>query len=944
MKIKNSLTLLAIISSLILIGCETPPSSTSSSVSSSISSISSSSVSSSNTSTSSSSSSTVNPDEQIKINIIEEGTDEAALEIAKKEARDLYLNVDTTNIVASLKLPTTGSYLDTEIIWKSSNIKVLGHNGLLKTTRDTTKDYDVVLTATVSYHGSKVTREFNVHVPALEAKEPLLFPSIIDDFSDYVTGRELSYYYDWDLTSGSNAEGNGISKIVEQVENNNMISSKAVSFPSYRLSANMQYDRYLDLNENFSMEAYVMFTGEINGLFFEFIESSSRAVSAGFTDQGFQFYQNKDFITSSRLFDEGVWTKIRVDVDMSNKTYTYSYYDWYTNELTTIAENVAMANKINKVTKFRIRVASGQKNGCSYLSNLVIDKNIPVNIGTNPNRTMGIGKIHGFNEDVLLVQGEAIPTPELEIYNRFNRSQKLEPNVDYTIEASGINDTNTTGAFEKTYKVTLKSTNEIKELSQNIYIDDPTSPSKVRTLKSSSIYKNSITIYGSVSKLNSDVYYLIVPEGSPEPTAAQVKAGVSYNNTKIVSKGVLENCTGSFNIKVSNIDETIVGSNETKNEYDLYLVTDHKTNGLSDVYTKQNISSIVNIETCDDFYAMTNNPDTNGYKFRLMNDLDFSNYEWYVNPLDTMAFTGELDGQGYTVKNLTINNEHDGNVVKMYGIFYQLKENAYIHDIKFENANITSYEDTGLIAGYSYGATLENIEIDGLVMKATPNATGAGHLAALFGRVDKGETIINNVSVINAEIITYKYSGCFTAYNQYCDLLTITNSIFIGKVTNDGAYIGLVGRNYAPLKVENCIIYITVETVKKQAGLIAGHTNITGSNNGIITADNVVGNFIVKEILQPTYMNSGVGEYATDGDIEEQVKITDFYTFYQDYSILAEEWEPILNSINKSKVMDEPEEFTKDWWTTNTFFKDYEELSSWYYDEELDRPNLNICK
>ena len=940
MKIKNSLTLLAVISSLVLMGCETP-STSSSSVSSSISNSTSSSIA---PSTSSSSSPIVNPDDEIKVDVIEEGTNPDYLEIAKKEARDLYLNVDTTNIVSSLKLPITGSYLDTEIVWKSSNIKVLGHNGLLKTTRDTSKAYDVVLTATVTYMGSKVSRDFEVHIPALDAKEPLLFPSIHDNFEDYVTGRELSYYYDWDLTSGSNAEGNGISEIVEEVENNNMISKKAVRFPSYRLSANMQYDRYLDLDENFSMEAYVMFTGEINGLYFEFIESSSRATSTGITNEGFQFYQNKEFITSSRLLDEGVWTKIRVDVDMENKTYSYSYYDWYTNELTSIAQNVAMANKINKVTKFRIRVGSGQKNGCSYLSDLVIDKEIPVNIGTNPNRTTGIGKINGFNENLLLIQGDEIPTPTLEVYNRFNRTQKLQPEVDYTVESSGINNTDSTGAYEKTYKVTLKATNEVKELTQNIFIDDPSSPSKVRTLKSSSIYKNSITISGSVSKLNSDVYYLIVPEGSKEPTAEQVKAGTSYDGVKIVSKGVLEDCTGSFNIKVSNIDETIVGSNETTNEYDLYLVTDHAQNGLSSVYTKQNISSIVNIETCDDFYAMTNNPDTNGYKFRLMNDLDFSNFEWYVNPLDTMSFTGELDGQGYTVSNLTINNEHDGNVVKMYGIFYQLKDNAYIHDIKFKNANITSYEDTGLIAGYSYGSTLENIEIDGLVMKATPNATGAGHLAALFGRVDKGETTINNVSVINAEIITSKYSGCFTAYNQYCDQLTITNSIFVGKVTNDGAYVGLVGRNYAPLKVENCLIFITVETVKKQAGLIAGHTNITGSNNGFITADNVVGRFEVKEILQPTYMNSGVGEYATDGNIDDQVKITDFYTFFQDYSILAEEWEPILNSINGSTVFDEPETFTKEWWSKNTFFVDYEELDSWYYDEELGRPNLNICK
>ena len=934
MRLNRKLILLAVISSLGLAACQTPNPS-SSSISSSIS----------NSSTSiSSSSSSSTPVDDIKVNVIEEGSDEKSLEIAIKEAKDLYLNVDTQNIVASLKLPTAGNYLDTEIVWKSDNIKVLGHNGLLKTTRDTSKAYDIVLTATVSYNGAKVSREFEVHIPAVEEKEPLLFPSIEEDFSDYVTGRELSYYYDWDLTSGSNAEGNGISEIVENVENNNMITAKAARFPSYRLSADMQYDRYLDLEENFSLETYVMFTGEVNGLYLEFIESSSRAVSAGITNEGFQFYQNKEYITSSRILDEGVWTKVRIDVDMTNKTFTYSYYDWYTNKLTPIAENVEMSNKISKVTKFRIRVARGQKNGCSYLSNLNIQKEIPVSIGTNPNRTTGIGKINGFQEDLLLIQGDQIPTPELDVYNRFNRTQEFTKDQDYSVTYSGLENTQETGAYERKYTITLKSTGEVKELTQNIYIDDQASPSKVRTLKSSSIFKNSITISGTVSKLNSNVHYIIVPEGSSEPTAAQVKAGVSYNNVNIVSKGVLENCTGSFNIKVNNIDETIVGSTETTKEYDIYIVTDHKTNGLSEVYTKQNISSIVNIETCDDFYSMTNNPDTNGYKFRLMNDLDFSNYEWYVNPLDTMSFTGELDGQGYTVSNLTINNENDGNVVKMYGIFYQLKDNAYIHDINFKNASVTSYEDTGLIAGYSYGSTLENISIDGLIMKATDNATGAGHLASLFGRVDKGVTTINNVSVVNAEITTYKYSGCFTAYNQYCDLLTITNSVFIGKVTNDGAYVGLVGRNYSPLKVQNCIIYIDVQTAKKQVGLIAGHTNITGSNNGTIVADNIIGNLAVTELIQPTYMNLGVGEYAIDGDINEKVKITDFYCFYQDYSTLADEWEPILNSLNYSKTIKQQENYTKEWWMENTFFSEFDSLSSWYYDEEEGRPNLKICE
>ena len=91
-------------------------------------------------------------------------------------------------------------------------------------------------------------------------------------------------------------------------------------------------------------------------------------------------------------------------------------------------------------------------------------------------------------------------------------------------------------------------------------------------------------------------------------------------------------------------------------------------------------------------------------------------------------------------------------------------------------------------------------------------------------------------------------------------------------------------------------------------------------------------------------MNLGVGEYAIDGDINEKVTITDFYCFYQDYSTLADEWEPILNSLNYSKTIKQQETYTKQWWMENTFFSEFDSLSSWYYDEEEGRPNLKICE
>lgn len=871
---------------------------------------------------------------EYKIEVVTQGED-ADYQVCLDEAEEIYLNFDINNVIDSVKLPTVTKRMNTKLSWLSSNIKVLGHNGTLKTTRDTSIDHEITLTATIKYGTSEIKKIYTLTIPKAKEVVPFSENTIVENFSEYVTGREISYYYDWNMTSGSNSESNGISEIIENVPNNNMISKKALQFPSYRLSTDVHYDRFLAENENFSMETYVMFTGETNGLYFEFLDGGNRGVSAGITNEGFKYYSSGSYKTSNEILDAGVWTKIRLDVNLTNSTFDYSYYDWYTNELKTIADDVVMSNKIKKVTKFRINVPSGLKNGCSYLSDLHIAPNIAKEIGANPNRTIGIGNIQGLSkEELLLEKGDVLPTPEIKVFNRFNRAQQLVEGVDYDIELNGIKETNNTGEFQRTFKIKLKETNEEKELVQNIYIDEAGGASKIRNFVSTSIMNKQVTLNGTLSKANSDVYYILVEANSKVPTKEQIKAGENYDSVTVVSKGKLTDCSGEFTVKVSNIPES--------KEYDIYVVTEHD-GIISDYKVKNSISTVINIETCDDFYDMTVNPDTKSKTFRLMNDLDFSNYEWFINPSDTLKFLGQVDGQGYTIKNLTINNEYfDGTMIKKYGIFYELgsaSSTAVIKNLRFENCSLTSFEDTGLIAGYSYNSLVENIEIDGLTIKATKGATGEGYLAAIFGRVDEGETTINNVSVVNAYIETYKYGGCIVANAQDTTLLTIKNVVFIGEVNNEGAYAGIVGRNRSPLYVENIYIDLHIRNAKKQVGLIAGQTICSGDYTGTITAKNIIGNLTVDEMMQPTYMNKGIGDYSKSDKPEDDYSIENFYCFFQDYSHLAESLEPILNSVDESKLIFEQSSYTESWWTENTC---YSSLDSeyWYYDSKLERPNL----
>src|SRR5690606_4120253 len=64
-------------------------------------------------------------------------------------------------VTASLTLPTT--VLGQTIDWSSSAPEVVSPTGAV--TRPTDGDRTVVLTATVSAHGSTVSRDFTLHVP-----------------------------------------------------------------------------------------------------------------------------------------------------------------------------------------------------------------------------------------------------------------------------------------------------------------------------------------------------------------------------------------------------------------------------------------------------------------------------------------------------------------------------------------------------------------------------------------------------------------------------------------------------------------------------------------------------------------------------------------------------------------------------------------------------------
>ncbi len=115
------------------------------------------------------------------------------------------------------------------------------------------------------------------------------------------------------------------------------------------------------------------------------------------------------------------------------------------------------------------------------------------------------------------------------------------------------------------------------------------------------------------------------------------------------------------------------------------------------------------IKTADELQAMQNNPSG---KYILMNDIDLEGYDW--TPVGgTFAysrFTGELNGNGFIIKNLTINKPTE-DYVGLFGC----TDNATIKNLGVENTNITAGGYSGILIGEAVGGNIENVYVTGIV-------------------------------------------------------------------------------------------------------------------------------------------------------------------------------------------------------------------------------------
>ena len=122
----------------------------------------------------------------------------------------------------------------------------------------------------------------------------------------------------------------------------------------------------------------------------------------------------------------------------------------------------------------------------------------------------------------------------------------------------------------------------------------------------------------------------------------------------------------------------------------------------------------------------------------LTQDITLSDNEW--TPIGTRdnPFTGTLDGQGHTIKGLTVGNGANDDKA-----FFGFTKDATVKNIGFTSAVVKGHNQAAIVVAQAKSSTLSNIYVSGVV-------TGRDHVGTIAGDARDNTTITNCVSTAAA--------------------------------------------------------------------------------------------------------------------------------------------------------------------------------------------------
>ncbi|MBR4999043.1 MAG: hypothetical protein IKY10_04100, partial [Clostridia bacterium] len=236
----------------------------------------------------------------------------------------------------------------------------------------------------------------------------------------------------------------------------------------------------------------------------------------------------------------------------------------------------------------------------------------------------------------------------------------------------------------------------------------------------------------------------------------------------------------------------------------------------------------------------------------LMKDISLSSS---IAPiLNGKEFTGSFNGNGYTIKDLSLNSVDFSNA----GLFATIGETGVVKELNLSNVNINgNYLNAGSIAGVNKG-TITRCAIENGVVTSTNAEANVGGVCGVVlnsnsycGRIDRCSSKISVVGTKNIGGLTGKNEGGILI-NSYCYLENSNKIEATAESANIGGIIGLnKNSNDVRAIVKNCYSVATII-----------------SSEGVNAANNKVGSLIgFNDEISMYSSNYIMGLYANTTDI-----------------------------------------------------------------------------
>ena len=263
------------------------------------------------------------------------------------------------------------------------------------------------------------------------------------------------------------------------------------------------------------------------------------------------------------------------------------------------------------------------------------------------------------------------------------------------------------------------------------------------------------------------------------------------------------------------------------------------------------IEPVVTVSTAQDLLAAFEDAE-NISTIELAGDIDLQDIDWTPVGTNDAPFSANIDGKGFSIKNLTISDPSLAAFIAYTG------ENVTIKNLTLENVNISSDKyAAGVVGENNYDdLVIENVKVSGTI-----NAKSyAGGIIFMAGGVE-----IKNC--VNEANITAGFAGGIVGYAYYGTEIsdventgnitgsagaggiafdfsgTIRNAVNNGTITSNGtaAAGGIACRQNAASKYEYCYNYGDVISIKDDPN--ASAAGILGLSGGTATTLNYCANY-----------------------------------------------------------------------------------------------------